>query len=124
MSLPIIIILIILLLLLLLLWLLRARLHHEWPFPPAYPVPEFIIEDELVVAGSAARLAIVFSDNAVRQIQMVEVNRLDFSSFPITAVSCAGLPPDYVIALYRLLGTRPNLQNALNVINTLGNDPD
>ncbi len=116
----ILIIVLLLLLLLLLLWLLRARLRHEWPFPPAYPVREFIIENELVIAGSAAAIAGVLTDQRVRQVQMVEVNRLDFSGFPVPAKNCAGLPDDYVITLYRLLGTQPNLQNALDVINAAG----
>ncbi len=92
------ILLILLLLLLLLLWLLRARLRHQWPFAPEYPVREFIIEDELVMAGSAAAIAGVLNDPSVRQIQMVEVNRLDFAGFPAPAKNCAGLPADYVIA--------------------------
>ena len=114
------IVVLLLLLILILLWLLRARLRHEWPFPPAYPVREFIIENELVIAGSAAAITGALNDPAVRLIQMVEVHRLDFSSFPNPAKNCAGLSDDYMIALYRLLGTEPHLQNALDAIHAAG----
>jgi hypothetical protein len=110
----ILILLILVLLVILLLWLLRARLHHQRPFPPEYPVTEFIIENELVVAGSSQKIAgVIAAAVSDSRIQMVEVNRLDFSSLPVLA---AGLPSDYAIVMYRLPGRKPDLQKALDAI--------
>jgi hypothetical protein len=113
----ILILLILVLLVILLLGLLRGYHRHEWPFPPEYPVTEFIIENELVVAGSSVAITTVIAEAvSASRIQMVEVNRLDFSNFPAQIKICAGLPLDYRIAMYRLQGAKPDLQTALDAI--------
>ncbi|HEX9029219.1 MAG TPA: hypothetical protein VF823_08595, partial [Anaerolineales bacterium] len=116
-------ILFIILLILLLLYLLWARRHGRYPFPPlVYPPEEYYIQDQLILTGPAGLV-----DNAVAHIENVRLERLDrmeFSLFGDRLLNCPGLPNGVgkdalVIDLYKIHGWFSSVTSAIQQLDRI-----
>ncbi len=97
------------------LYLLLAHLNRWWPFGEGggrYPRRQFYVQDQVVLSGSRAQV-----DAALRHAQGVQLEpleRLEFSGLSLPA-ECP-VPEDFVVALYRIEGFRPDVERAIRAL--------
>lgn len=110
-----VLVLIILLLLVLLYLLLRGLVR--WPFQPPsrFPPAEYYIQDELILTGPEELLNRLVTQ--VRGVQIERLERLRLSELGSRVQDCGDLPGNLVIDLYKLNGSRPDVQDAIRRLN-------
>ncbi|WP_420643952.1 S8 family peptidase [Candidatus Leptofilum sp.] len=119
--------LIVILLLLLLLVLFRRQIY-----PNFYPEEEYLVQDQIIVSGAlnaVERLITTANQQANLQLEVVldELNqpmRLTFGSLPVEVLDCLNdcykyASQEFVIVLYRLGGSRPDVTRAIRLLQQL-----
>jgi hypothetical protein len=104
------------------LYLLFARRQGIFPYPPKrYPQREYLVQDELILAGPQAQL------DALRDlglgVSLRRLDRLEFRDFGNRLAGCPGLPHSMepgrglVIDRYRIEGLLSDVRRAIGRIN-------
>lgn len=99
---------------------------YEPPTPnPDYPVEEFFIQNQVIVAGPAATLDGLSDSitNAEHKVELAELDRLSYGeNIPDLNERCERLPNDLVIIKYKISGERASVFRAIRVIDDVLGD--
>jgi hypothetical protein len=115
---PLFVLLLLLLLPLVLLYLLLALFFGWAPFRPRHPRREYYVQDQVIVSGPGAVVERILQRVAERNVvTLTSIDTMPFIPFGAGVLQRAGLPADYLVGLYQIEGSRPNVERAIEEIN-------